>query len=367
MILTSIPFGDQYEYSANYNDFGHNPDNMNFWQQMDYLTPNLLKVLKPGRIAAIHIKDRIRYGHQTSHGFMGIERVSDHCGDHFEKHGFIPFGRISIITDVVRENNGTYRLSWTENANDSSKMGVGLPEYVLLFRKAPSDNSNQRSDEPVTKLKPNHFVCLNCEWRVNKLDKLEEMSGEYHCPICNTYSQFKACEDYERGYSKANWQIDAHSFWRSNGNRPLSYDELYDYQEHVKRNEEKEKAGNLPGDFFFDPPKSYNSMVWDGVNFMQGLNSKQRQRRLNNHTCPLPFDIVNRLIRRFTNEGDTILEPFAGLFTVPYCAIKLGRKAYGIELADQYFGDGTKYCAEADLLAKQPTLFNLAQYEKALG
>lgn len=369
MIMSSIPFGDQYEYTAAYNDFGHNPGNVNFWQQMDFLTPNLLKVLKPGRIAAIHIKDRIRYGHQTSHGFMAIERVSDHCGDHFEKHGFIPFGRITIVTDVVRENNGTYRLAWTENSNDSSKMGVGLPEYVLLFRKPPTDNQNQRADEPVTKLKPNHFACFYCGYSLNVLDKLETIGyGEYKCPNCNDWRKFEAVEDYERGYSKAAWQIDAHSFWRSNGNRPLTDEEralLYDHEAHVKRNEDKEKVGNLPGDHFLDPPISQHQAVLTDVNFMNGLNGKQRQRRLQNHTCPLGFDIVNRLIRRFTNEGEIILEPFAGLYTVPYCAMKLGRRAYGIELADEYFRDGLKYCKEADFMAQQPTLFDWLALQQA--
>lgn len=367
MILTSIPFGDQYEYSVAYNDFGHNPGNANFWKQMDFLTPNLLKVLKPGRIAAVHIKDRIRYGHQTNHGFMAIERVSDHCGDHFEKHGFIPFGRITIVTDVVRENASTYRLGWTENSNDSSKMGVGLPEYVLLFRKPPTDNQDQRSDEPVRKLKPEHYVCSVCGFAINSVEKLETVGyGEYKCPQCDTYRNFDPVEDYERGYSKGRWQIDAHSFWRSSGNRPLTPDEAYDYNEHVKRQEEKERNGNLPSSHFHEPPVSNNPFVWTDVNFMTGLNGKQRQRQLQNHTCPLPFDIVNRLIRRYTNEGDTILEPFAGLFTVPYCAIKLGRKAYGIELSDQYFEDGLRYCQEADFITQQPTLFDMMALQVAV-
>lgn len=370
MLISSIPFGDQYEYSATYNDFGHNPNNLNFWQQMDFLTPNLLKVLKPGRICAIHIKDRIRYGHQTHHGFMAIERVSDHCGDHFEKHGFIPFGRITIVTDVVRENSSTYRLGWTENSRDSAKMGVGLPEYVLLFRKPPSDNITQRSDEPVTKLKPEHYACAECGYRVASPDNLKargEIIVEYHCPNCNEYHQFDPIEDYEKGYSKARWQIDASSFWKSSGNRPLAESEIYDYEAHVRRNEELERSGNLPSSHFHDPVISQHPMVWTDIQFMQGLNAKQRLSKLQNHTCPLPFDIVNRLIRRFTNEGEIILEPFAGLYTVPYCAIKLGRRAYGIELADDYFRDGLKYCKEADFLSQQPTLFDLLALQSPNG
>ena len=45
-----------------YEDFGHNKSDGHFWQQMDFLIPELLRVLKPGRIAAIHVKDRIRTG-----------------------------------------------------------------------------------------------------------------------------------------------------------------------------------------------------------------------------------------------------------------------------------------------------------------
>ena len=53
LIHTSIPFGNHYEYSANYNDFGHNEDTERFFEQMDFLTPELLRVLKPGRVAAV--------------------------------------------------------------------------------------------------------------------------------------------------------------------------------------------------------------------------------------------------------------------------------------------------------------------------
>ena len=59
LIVTSIPFSTQYEYSPNYADFGHTDGNAHFFEQMDYLTPELLRVIQPGRLAAIHVKDRI--------------------------------------------------------------------------------------------------------------------------------------------------------------------------------------------------------------------------------------------------------------------------------------------------------------------
>lgn len=68
LILTSIPFSTQYEYSPSYNDFGHTDNNEHFFQQMSFLTTELLRVLQPGRIAAIHVKDRIVPGGMTGHG-----------------------------------------------------------------------------------------------------------------------------------------------------------------------------------------------------------------------------------------------------------------------------------------------------------
>ena len=65
LIHTSIPFGNHYEYSANYNDFGHNEDTARFFEQMDFLSPNLLKILKPGRVFACHVKDRVLFGNAT--------------------------------------------------------------------------------------------------------------------------------------------------------------------------------------------------------------------------------------------------------------------------------------------------------------
>jgi hypothetical protein len=59
----------------------------------------------------------------------------------------------TIVTDVVRENNQTYRLGWTEQCKDGTKMGVGMPEYLLIFRKPPTDTSNSYADEPVLKSK----------------------------------------------------------------------------------------------------------------------------------------------------------------------------------------------------------------------
>lgn len=336
MILTSIPFGNHYEYSPSYNDFGHNPDDDAFFRQMDYLTPNLLRVLRPGRVAAIHVKDRILFGNATGLGMPSVEPFHADTIQHFMRHGFVFFGMVTIVTDVVRENNQTYRLGWTEQCKDGSKMGVGCPEYLLLFRKLPTDTTKAYADVPVKKRK----------------------------------------EDYTR----AQWQIDAHAFWRSSGDRLVtkaeveaapvdklqavyrrySRDHVYSYDEHVALAKKLDQEGRLPATFMVCAPGSWSDGVWDDINRMRTLNTSQRLKKREMHICPLQLDIVERAINRWSNPGDTILDPFGGLMTVPYMAVKMQRYGVGIELSCDYFRDGLGYLQEADEAGKAFTLFDLA-------
>ena len=338
LIHTSIPFGNHYEYSANYNDFGHNENTEKFFEQMDFLTPELLRILEPGRVAAIHVKDRVLFGNATGTGMPTIEPFHAQCIEHYMKHGFQYFGMITVVTDVVRENNQTYRLGWSEQCKDGSKMGVGCPEYILLFRKLPTDKSNAYADDPVKKTK----------------------------------------EDYTR----AQWQIDAHGYWRSSGDRLISKDELkefsvddlqrvyreysrsnvYSYEEHVKLAEELDKNDKLPATFMVVAPGSWNNLdVWDDINRMRTLNTTQSRRRQQMHVCPLQLDIVERIINRYSNEGDMVLDPFGGLMSVPMTAVKMKRYGYGIELSCDYFRDGVGYLQEAENEIETPTLFDFME------
>ena len=321
LTCTSIPFGNHYEYTDQYEDFGHNITDHLFWEQMDFLVPELYRVTMPGRLAAIHIKDRIKYKHQTDHGMPEIDPTSDDCVRSFRKHGWLYEGRRVIITDVVRENNSTYRLGYGEMMKDASKMGSGLPEYVLLFRKPNTDRKTARADIPVR--------------------KREE---EYHL---------------------ARWQIDAHDFWRSDGNRLLHPQELYNFQAHVDRLHALEAVDNLPKTFMYEAPKSWHPHVWDDINPMRCLNLLQTMKGRENHLCPLPFDIVNRLITLYSNPGDVVFDPFGGLMTTPYLAIEQGRYGLACELNAAYFTAGAGYCADMEQKVTAPTLFDLMETEEA--
>lgn len=335
LIVTSIPFSNHYEYTPSYNDLGHNEDTERFFQQMDFLAPNLLRVLRPGRVFACHVKDRVLFGNATGTGMPTIEPFHALTIAHYMKHGFQYMGMITVVTDVVRENNQTYRLGWTEQCKDGTKMGVGCPEYILLFRKLPTSREKAYADVPVVKSKDD--------------------------------------------YTRAQWQIDAHAYWRSSGDRlvtkaeltsapvdklqklyrQFSRDNVYSYAEHVALAEKLDKEGKLPSTFMVVAPGSWTDEVWDDVNRMRTLNSEQVRNGRQMHVCPLQLDIVDRLINRYSARGETVFDPFGGLMTVPVEAVRLGREGIGTELNADYFRDGLGYLREADAERDVPTLFDL--------
>jgi len=341
LVVTSIPFSNHYEYTPSYNDFGHTDDNAHFWAQMDFLTPQLLRVLKPGRVYACHVKDRINFGNVTGAGIPTVSPFHAEALFHGLKHGFDYIGMITVVTDVVRENNQTYRLGYTEMRKDGTKMGVGSPEYILLFHKPQTDRSKGYADERVTKEKDD--------------------------------------------YSLARWQVDAHANWRSSGERNLTPDELaalpveqrsrlftdqtlrevYDYESHIKIGEALQGKGALPATFMSLMPGSWAPDVWHDVNRMLTLNGEQKRRNIQLHVCPLQFDIVDRLIMRYSNPGDLVYDPFMGIGTVALRALKLGRKGRGSELNSGYWADSVKYLEAEERNRAMPTLFDLADLETA--
>lgn len=342
MIVTSIPFGNHYEYSNNLEDFGHNVSNEKFFEQMDFLVPKLLKSLMPGRIAAVHVKDRIRYGYQKGIQFTSIDDFSGETVRSFTKHGFHLIGKITVPTDVVQENNQTYRLKWSELCADSTKMVCGLPEYILLFRKVPTDDNNAYADLPVNKTKET--------------------------------------------YSLAKWQLDAHAIWQSNGNRFLTIEMAetmnpktlyawwkeycrvvpYDYQLHIEASEVLDQVGKLSKKMMTLMNRPSGPDVMNDVNRMKTLNANQINRKKEKHICPLQLDIIERLIFQYTNEGEIVGDPFGGLFSTAYQALKMKRKSWAFELNPDYYDDGLYYLKSIEYQLSVPTLFDMVELEKAV-
>lgn len=377
-INSSYPFGNHYEYTDKYNDFGHNNSNEDFLNQLDFLLPELYRTLKPGRIHTVHLKNRIHYGSVTGKGFSVFHRFTHLVCDRMEKHGFETMGFHYIPTDVVLENNQTYRLTYGELQKDATKMGSGIPEEIWIFRKPPTSAANAYADEPVIK---NHVGCPSCGHQALPKEFGKKKGAILiQCPGCKSYLQPQDLRHDGQEYSLAQWQIDADAFWKSSGNRMLTpiqlktwgldkisawwkrfnAETIYDFEEHVKLLEALDRHDKLSRTFTTLPLRSNTPFVWNDVNRMHGLNLEQSRRKQQNHICPQPFDEADRVIDLYSNPGELVADPFGGIGTTGVRAVKKGRRAFLTELNDTYAECAAFYLKETEIKANIPTLFDVA-------
>ncbi len=234
----SPPFAELYTYSNHVEDMGNSKDYKEFLVQFGYLVKELFRVLKQGRNVAVHCMDLpIQKGKE---GYIGLRDFSGMIKDAFENEGFIYHSRVTIWKDPVVEMQRTKALGLLHKQvkKDSTMSRVGIPDYVMIFRK----------------------------------------DGERLDPVTNT---------------------------------------------------------ELPVDLW----QKYASPVWYDINYSDTLQGFRNGRddKDEKHICPLQLGTIERLIHLYTNKGDTVLTPFMGIGSEVYQAVKMDRKAIGLELKQSYF------------------------------
>lgn len=150
--IFSPPFANLYIYSDDLADMGNCKNHEEFFEQFDYLIPELLRITVPGRLCAVHCKNLVKYK-----GRDGRSGIYDFRGDiikHFEKFGWQYHSEVCIWTDPVLEMQKTKSqgLLYKQLRKDSSYSRQGMPDYLVIFRKWTEDCEDA---EPVTHTKEN--------------------------------------------------------------------------------------------------------------------------------------------------------------------------------------------------------------------
>lgn len=244
--IFSPPFAELYTYSDEVADMGNSKDYKEFLTAFAFLVKDLYRVIRQGRNVCVHCMDLpIQKGKE---GYIGLRDFSNMIREAFESEGFIYHSRITIWKDPVVEMQRTKALGLLHKQvkKDSTMSRVGLPDYILVFRK----------------------------------------DGERNNPV--------KCD-----ISVDTWQKIA-------------------------------------------------SPVWHDINYSNTLNLKGcRDERDEKHICPLQLDTIDRLITLYSNKGDVVLSPFAGIGSEIYQSIIRGRKGIGIELKEIYFSNSILNCEKA--------------------
>lgn len=107
-------------------------------------------------------------------------------------------------------------------------------------------------------------------------------------------------------------------------------------------------------DFPLEKWQNYASPVWFDINQMNVLNCKlARDDQDEKHICPLQLDVIERALELWSNPGDTIFSPFAGIGSEGYVSLKLGRKFIGIELKRSYYNIAIKNLRDIESYGQQ--------------
>ena len=255
--IFSPPFAELYTYSDKLEDMGNSKDYKEFFTAFKFLVKELYRVMWSGRNVAVHCMDLpIQKGKE---GYIGLRDFSGMILQAFQEVGFIYHSRVTIWKNPVTEMQRTKALGLLHKQvkKDAAMSRVGIPDYLMIFRK------DGEHEHPV------------------------------HCDI-----------DVDT------WQ-------------------------------------------------KFASPVWMDINYSNTLNgANARDDSDEKHICPLQLDTIDRAIRLWSNEGDTVLTPFLGIGSEVHEAIKLKRFGIGFELKDSYFNEAVKNCRKIEQEVSQKSLFD---------
>lgn len=262
----SPPFAQLFVYSESERDMGNCNDEAHFAECYRHAADQLYRVTKPGRLCVVHCSDIPRT--KATHGHIGLYDFPADLRAVHEAAGWTYHSRVTIWKDPVVEMQRTKALGllYKQLQADSTRSRVGMPDYLLVFRKTPDDES--------------------------EADRVGQDAKTF--PV-------------------SQWQ-------------------------------------------------QWASPVWMDIQQTNVLNTFRAGKGIEDekHICPLQLDVIERSIRLWSNPGDVVLSPFAGIGSEGHEAIKAGRKFIGCELKQSYFEQAARNLRAAEREASKPSLFDEA-------
>lgn len=277
-MVTSIPFGDLFVYSDSERDLGNAGDGEGFFEQYRFFAEALNRVMKPGRIACIHVTDLpTRKG---KHGYIGLQDFSGHVIKAHQDAGMIYHSRVTIWKDPVVEMQRTKALGllYKQIRKDSTMNRIGMPDYMLMFR-AQGENPDRVEHSALGDTHAS--VVIVRKW----LDHMHKLGLASATPTDEQISSLIEHAEFD----------------------------VYEWQKLA-------------------------SPVWMNINQGKVLNGWRDAKGQNDekHVCPLQLDVIENCLRLYSKPSDVVLDPFNGIGSTGYQAVKMFRRYIGFELKPEY-------------------------------
>ena len=302
----SPPFSNLYIYSDSEADMGNCENDEEFFKHYEFIIEQLYRITLPGRLAVVHCKDLPAYMNRD--GAAGLRDFPGEIIRRFESHGWQYHSRVTIWKDPVIEmqrtkNHGLLHKNFSQRSEATRQ---GMPDYLIVFRKWDIEGGTEIKQKRV----------------------IGDYIGANPPSESDIHPNKRSRED---NYSIALWQRYASPVWNDVGD----YADL--------------------GSVYADP-------IWFDINQTDVLNYRvAKGNEDEKHIAPLQLDLIARCVDLWSAKGETVFTPFMGIGSECYEAIKMGRKAVGIELKRNYFDYAVKYLKEVEASQAQPTLLELIE------
>lgn len=253
----SPPFQALYVYSPTERDLGNCRSPGEFFEHLSFITCELYRILRPGRLMAVHCAQIT--AQKVLDGWIGLKDFRGQLIEHYGKHGFYFHREVCIDKDPQAQAIRTHSkaLLFVQMRKDRSWIGPAIADYILIFRKGTEDPEVRINQDPPTE---NQWI----EWA-----------------------------------------------------RPIWY-------------------GIRETDTLQAPPK----------------------RNDERHVAPLQLGVIERCVRLWTNPGEVVISPFAGIGSEGYESVRLGRRFIGVELKPEYFEQAVRNLRDAERHAETRSLFD---------
>lgn len=274
IIMFSPPFADLYTYSNFIEDMGNVSDYDEFVFHFSYLVKELKRVIKPGRIIAVHSMNLPTL--KSRDGYIGLRRFNALIGDLFEAEDMFLHSEFTIWKDplLAAVRTKTIGLAHKQLMKDSSIIRAGIADVVQCFK------TKEENEIPI------EHDLLDSYVPMHEFDTFPTSIGGF-----NEY-----------------WGFDPNS----------KYSKAEQYSHHIWQR--------------------YASPVWMDIDQTDVLQyTTARDQNDEKHICPLQLPVIKRILTLYSKKGETLLSPFGGIGSEGYQSIRMGRKSISIELKPSYF------------------------------
>jgi DNA modification methylase len=280
--IHSPPFDSLYTYSDSPRDLGNSATREEFLTHYSFIIRELWRLTRPGRVACVHAMDLSTT--KTAHGVIGLTDFTGDIVRAYQQAGWTYVDRVTVRKNpqAAAQRTKAQGLAFGQLRRDRAMTRPVHPDYLLTFRK-PGVNT----------------VPIN-----SPIDS-DEVAACFYCK--------------RPGY-RHRWAgvVDGVTFYACSPNC--------------------HEAQPLGGDVDNNTWIRWAEAIWDDIPETDTLNvAVAREDKDERHLCALQLPLIERCIRLWSNPGETVLSPCAGIGSEVYQAVQLGRRGVGVELKPSYW------------------------------